>query len=248
MANIEGTAVGRVAETAIYPFKGMQGLKMDEISLRSVSVAGDRTRAFTITDSLQTPTFLDTTKFPGLLKYAPSLVSPSDPKNSEVNVRTPGGNNYSADSEELLVEVSEVAKKKLAVVRMGRGAYHSMPVSLLSMASIRDIELTVGHEVDTRRFRENILVETDSDEPYQENGWLGKIVTFGERPDSARIAVVKLDPRCATINMDPETGKQTPDILRTVVKNRDNNFGIYASIVKEGRVLPGDVVYVSDLE
>lgn len=247
MASARGIEVGRVVDTSIYPFKGMRGVKMDEISLRSVSVVGDRTRAFTITDARQTPTLLDTTKFPGLLHYSPSLLTPEDPRTSEVLVRTPNGHTYSADSNALLKEISEKCGRELAILRMGRGAYHSMPVSLLSLASIRAIEKLVGFAVDSRRFRENILIETIKNNPYEEDEWIGKVITFGDREDSARIAAVKLDERCATVNMDPETGEQNPEILRSIVRSHDRKLGIYCGIVFEGRVLKEDTVYVSPL-
>lgn len=248
MSAIESRPVGEVVDTAIYPFKGMQGVKTDELLLRSISVVGDRTRAYSLVDSSQSKksTFLDSTKYPGLLRYAPSLVAPEDPKNSDVAILTPEGNTYLADSEDLLQEVSDAAKKKLAIVRMGRGAYHSMPVSLLSMSSVRDIETHVGYEVDPRRFRENILVETNSDRPYEEDNWIGKIVTFGDREDSARIAIVKPDPRCATVNMDPVTGEKRPEVLRAIVRNHENTFGVYATVLFEGKILKGDTVYVTE--
>lgn len=131
---------------------------------------------------------------------------------------------------------------------MGRGAYHSMPVSLASMASVRDIEEQVGYEVNPRRFRENLLIETISGEPYEENSWVGKILTFGEREDSGKLAVVKLDPRCATVNMDPETGEKKPDVLRAIARNRENKFGVYATVIFEGKILKGDTVYSTDLK
>lgn len=193
-------------------------------------------------------TFLDTIKFPGLLRYAPRLVDPANPKTSEVKVTTPEGNDYSADSPELVGEVTEKTKRNLAVVRIGRGAYHSMPVSLLSTASIGVIEGKVGKAVDTRRFRENVIVETNTNVPYEEDTWIGKIITFGDRPDSAKIVAVKLDERCATVNLDPETGEQNPEILKAIVREHVNTLGIYCGIVYEGKIRKGDPVYLTALQ
>lgn len=225
----------------------MQGVELPEIVLKSVSVLGDRTRKFDILDTNETPTFLDTIKYPGLLGYAPYLVSPEDPKTSELRVRTPKGNDYPADSQELLHEISEKSGRKLTVVRMGRGGYHSMPVSLLSLGSLNELSSKLSAPVDPRRFRMNILVETASNAPYEEESWLGKILTFGDREDSARIVAVKLDKRCTTINMDPKTGEMNPEILKTLVREHGKNFGIYCSIVLEGTVKVGDTIYLSDL-
>ena len=247
MAALNFVEAGRVLDTSIYPVKGMQGVSLNEIVLRSVSVAGDRTRAFARTDTNQTPNFLDTTQFPGLLQYSPELVSPLDPRRSEVVVFTPEGHKYSADSNELLHEVSEKSGHKLTIVRMGRGAYHSMPVSLLSKESISAIEAASGFPLDTRRFRENVIVETKEGNPYEEDAWIGKLVKFGDSKDAAIIAGVKLDPRCSTVNMNPETGEQTPEVLKAIVKERGNSvpLGIYATVVFEGKIRRGDTIYVA---
>ena len=247
MAALNFIEAGRVIDTSIYPVKGMRGVSMNEISLRSISVVGDRARAFTITDARQTPTLLDTTKFPGLLHYVPSLLTPEDPRISEILVRTPNGHTYSADSNELLKEISAKCGRELAILRMGRGAYHSMPVSLLSTASIGAIEEKAGFPLDPRRFRENIIVETREGDPYEEDAWVGKLIKFGDSEDAAIIAGVKLDPRCATVNMDPMTGEQKPEVLKAIVEKRgkDVPLGIYATVVREGKIRKGDTIYVA---
>lgn len=244
MSTIE---IGYVKEAAIYPVKGMQGVSRGEVSIRSISVVGDRSRAYVLPDSHAGNLFLDTIKFPGLLQYAPYLENPTNPKESPVRVKTPSGYDYSADSTELEDEISEGAKRKVQIFRMGRAAYHSMPVSVLSTASVGAIEEVVGHEVDHRRFRENIMIETNSDEPYQEDRWLGKLLTFGERPDSAKLAVVKLDSRCATVNFNPETGKQDPDILRAIVKEHERTLGVYCGPIYQGTIRRGDPIYLTDI-
>ena len=36
-----------------------------------------------------------------------------------------------------------------------------------------------------------------------------------------------------------------PDVLRTVVQNNEGNVGVYATVIRGGRVQRGDVVTVS---
>jgi uncharacterized protein len=236
--------VGRVTETTVYPFKGMRGLSVDEILLKSVSVVGDRRFALTEIGSLQVPTLIDTIKYPGLLKYSPYFDDPSNLKSSAVMVRTPEGKEYSADSTELVEEISKVTGKTLAVITLGRGAYHSMPVSLLSLGSVKEMEKNIGTAIDVRRFRENVVIETVNGLPYEEDSWIGKLLSFGDTEDGAIIAVVKPDHRCATIDLDPETGEHNSSILKSVVKTHDKNLGVYCTIVKEGIIRMGDTIYV----
>jgi uncharacterized protein len=239
--------VGKVLTTMIFPFKSMRGIELPEISLRSVSVVGDRTRKLDLVDTTQTPSFVDTIKFPKLLQYQAYLIDPSNPKTSEVRVKTPEGKDYSADEQELVDELSGKFGKKLTVVRMGRGAYHSMPVSLISTASIAELSKVYGEELDPLRFRMNLVVETNSGVPFEEDNWVGKMISFGESSDSAKIIAVKLDDRCATINMDPGTGESDVNILKTLVQLRGKNLGIYCTITLEGKIRKGDAIYLYNL-
>lgn len=238
----ESIVIGRVIKANIFPFKGMRGLEMEEITLKSISVVGDRRFAFTMTESPEVPTFLDTIKFPGLLRYSPSFVDPLNPKSSEVMILTPEGKRYGADSAELIEEISQATGKKLAVVQMGRGAYHSMPVSLLSRSSVKPIEDNIGVMIDDRRFRQNLIIETVLGLPFEEDTWMGKELQFGDREGGARIMVIKPDKRCATINLDPETGEHTSVFLKSVVRLHNNTLGVYCTIIKEGIIRVGDEI------
>lgn len=244
MSRIE---VAKVAEPWVYPVKGMQGVKMDEVSVRSVSVVGDRRIAFTEIEGRETPTLLDTTKFPGLLRYSTRFEDASNPRDSEIIVKTPEGIELSVNSPRLLEQISDESKRKLAVVRMGRGAYHSMPVSLMSLGTVRETDNQVGSRVDPRAYRQNLYIETSAGIPYEEDEWLGKLLMFGDNPDSAKLVAVKLDPRCATVNYHPETGESNPNVLKAIVKNHNNNLGIYCAIIDEGKIRAEDPVYVATL-
>lgn len=245
MSRIE---VGRVVETWVYPVKGMQGISLDQVTAKSVSVVGDRRVAFTEINGKGTPTLLDTTQFPGLLRYSTRFENHNNPKDSEIIVKTPQGNEYSANDHVLLEQIADESGRKLAVLRMGRGAYHSMPVSMMSLGSVRQIDSLVEDKVDPRVFRQNIFIETKADLPHEEDAWLGKLIIFGSEPDSAKIVVVKLDNRCATVNLHPETGISNPNILKAIVKNHNNTLGVYCAIVNEGKVQVGSSIYLASLD
>ena len=241
------TEVGRIAEAWVYPVKGMQGVKMDEVSVRSISVVGDRRVAFTEIDGKGTPTLLDTTKFPGLLRYSPRFEDPLNPRGSDIIVKTPEGIEYPVNSPRLLEQISEDSKRKLTILRMGRGAYHSMPVSLMSLGTVKETDSQIGSAVDHRVYRQNLYIETLFEIPYEEEGWIEKLLIFGDEPDSAKLVAVKLDPRCETVNYHPETGLSNPNVLKAIVKYHDNYLGIYCAIVGEGKIQSGAPVYVTSL-
>ncbi len=235
--------VGRVVKPCVYPVKGMQGIKMEQVSARSVSLVGDRRVAFVITDSTDTPNFLDTTKFPGLLRYKTRFENPTRPKDSEIIVTTPDGIEQQIGDPLLLQQISDESHRKLTLLSMGRGAYHSMPVSLLGEETVSETSRLAGVTIDAQVFRENLYVTTCIADPYVEDTWLDHLLFFGKNDDSAVLAVTKLDTRCATVNMHPETGEQEPAILKAIVRYHHNTLGVYCSIVKDGFIRAGSPIY-----
>src|SRR5438309_1667744 len=82
--------------------------------------------------------------------------------------------------------------------------------SVLGEATVRDLGARVGATLDPIRFRPNILLETAGDRPYEEEDWLGGLLVFGDREDSARIRLDRKDPRCMMVNLDPVRADQNP--------------------------------------
>lgn len=241
--------VGRIIDGRVFPVKSLQSVQMDTLQMRSVSVVGDRRVAFTEVNSQRTPNLLDTTKFPGLLRYIPRFENPNRPQDSEIIIRTPEGNEYSIYDKKLLQQIEDESKRKLAILSMGRAAYHSMPVSLMTLGSVRRTENQVGSDIDRLRFRENIYVETEmqQDLPYPEDEWVGKMLVFGDSKDAVKLVVLKLDKRCATVNYHPRTGETNPNVLKTIVKNHNNTLGVYCAIVGEGTIEVNSPVYLVPL-
>ena len=47
------------------------------------------------------------------------------------------------------------------------------------------------------------------------------------------------------INLDPDSAKQDPQVMRAVVRLNDNCAGVYATVVRRGLIRIGDVVHVA---
>jgi uncharacterized protein YcbX len=123
------------------------------------------------------------------------------------------------------------------------GAVDVEPLTLVSSESVAELARQAGLEgLDARRFR--MLLEIEGCEPHEEDTWRGRRVRLGE-------AVVEIGgpvPRCATTTRDPSTGKRDLDTLREIAAYRGKrdgkriDFGVYASVVRPGRVRVGDPV------
>ena len=118
-------------------------------------------------------------------------------------------------------------------------------VSIVSEASLEELarQGNDGRPVDGRRFR--MLIEVaGAESPHQEDEWLGREVAINE----ALVRVTKPDPRCVITTQDPDTGERdfpTLHVIRQYRGLRDGrklDFGVYADVVRPGRVSVGDVV------
>jgi uncharacterized protein YcbX len=125
-----------------------------------------------------------------------------------------------------------------------RGTYFdAFPIHVLTTASLEMMKrLNPAATWDVRRFRPNFLIETDPaiKDPIEVE-WGGQKVRLGAVELKCEIPTV----RCGmTIQAQAEFPKD-PSILRTIVKDADQNLGIYASVVTAGEVRVGDVVEVN---
>ncbi|MDR6874021.1 uncharacterized protein YcbX [Bosea sp. BE125] len=124
-----------------------------------------------------------------------------------------------------------------------RPRYEHAPIHLLSTAAMRSLEREMpGSIVDERRFRPNIVVDwPDGQEPIPENGWLGREIRIGDVVLKGSIPCG----RCGFITIAQDGIPLDVELLRTVVKRHNRNFGIYCDVLVPGEVKPGDTVTVA---
>ncbi|MCU0884088.1 MAG: MOSC domain-containing protein [Beijerinckiaceae bacterium] len=108
-------------------------------------------------------------------------------------------------------------------------------VSLINLASVRDLEARIGAPVDPLRFRGNLLIE--GLEPWQEFALVGQ--SF-ETSGGVRLAISKRIDRCAATAVDPQTGLRDLPVVRTLMTAYGHvDCGVYASIVRGGVLSEG---------
>jgi hypothetical protein len=107
-------------------------------------------------------------------------------------------------------------------------------VSIVNLASVRDLEARVGRAIDPRRFRANLYVEGWP--AWIENEAQDRPVRLG--PVTARVfsSIV----RCAATHVDPSTGERDMDLVAALHANYGHVLcGIYVSIIEGGRIGEG---------
>ncbi len=145
-------------------------------------------------------------------------------------------------SAELQREIANRSGINVELMRLKHGIFDDATISVISLATIGGIGRAAGVDLDRRRFRANILLETDDAEPFLEDGWVGGTLMFGDTESGPAVSVTAHDVRCVMINLDPDTAAQDPRVLKTVVQLNKNNAGVYGTVVRTGVISVGDSV------
>lgn len=234
--------VGRVSEIARFPVKSMAGTAAESAFLGWHGLAGDRRFAFRrVGDDSGFP-FLTASRLPELLLYHPVGLDESTGEPLPTHVRTPAGSRIELRSPELEAELTERFGSSVELLKLNHGIFDEGPISVISLATTAGIGRAAGLELDRRRFRANIVLETDRQEPFLEDHWVGQMLVFGDCDPRPALSVTLRDERCMMINLDPETAKQDARVMKTVVRLNGNTAGVYATVVRTGRICVGDRV------
>jgi MOSC domain-containing protein len=115
--------------------------------------------------------------------------------------------------------------------------FDAAPIHLLTTASLA----TLGspEQFDRRRFRPNVLVETDASVAgLPEAEWSGRTITVGGATFRGEFATM----RCSMVTQPQPGVPKDPSVLRAIVRDAGQNLGVYASIASGGAVAVGDPV------
>jgi uncharacterized protein YcbX len=127
-------------------------------------------------------------------------------------------------------------------MNLKHGIFDEASLSVISLATIAAISREAGVDLDSRRFRANIVIETHDTEPFIEDGWVGRRLVFGDSEPRPAVSITERDVRCMMINLDPDTGRQDAQMLKTVVRLNKNNAGVYGTVVQTGMIRIGQAV------
>lgn len=234
--------IGQVREIVRYPVKSMAGIALESAVLGWHGLAGDRRYAFRRVGIDNGFPWLSASRLSELVLYHPVGLDESTGEPLPTHVRTPDGDLLGLGSAELQAELAGRVGSGLELMRLRHGIFDEAPVSVISLATMAGIGREAGLDLDRRRFRANIVVETTSSEPFLEDGWVGSVLVFGDGDPSAAVSVTLRDLRCGMINLDPETAEKDMRVMKTVVRLNENYAGVYANVVRTGTIRIGDRV------
>jgi uncharacterized protein len=234
--------VGHVCELVRYPVKSMAGSATESAYLGWHGLDGDRRFAFRRLGDTSGFPWLSASRLPELLLYHPFGLDDRTGEPLPTHVRTPTGTSVELQSAELQSEIAERFGSGVELMQLKHGIFDDAVVSVISLATIAGIGGEAGVDLDRRRFRANIVLETRDRAPFHDDEWVGGTLVFGNREPRPAVRVTRRDVRCMMINLDPNTGRQDARVLKTVVRLNENNAGVYGTVVQTGTIRVGDPV------
>ncbi len=142
----------------------------------------------------------------------------------------------------LAAEVGRRHGAPVQMMQLRHGIFDEASISVIASATVREIGRLAERSADVRRFRPNIVIRSKREVPFEEDEWVGGVLTFGEADDAPAVAVTMRDLRCAMVNIDPDGGSPAPEVMKACVRANENYAGIYCTVTRIGRMAVGQTI------
>jgi uncharacterized protein len=234
--------IGHVEAIFRYPVKSMSAERLDVAELGWHGIDGDRRLAFRRIDDKSGFPWLTASKLPDLVLFAPHRHEDGAQGDLPTHVRTPDGEEMPVFGEELATEVGRRLGAPVQMMQLNHGIFDEASISVIASDTVREIGRLAGRSLDVRRFRPNVVVRLLRSIPFQEDEWVGGVLSFGEGEDAPAITVTMRDVRCSMVNIDPDSVRRAPEVLKAVVRVHQNTAGIYGTVTRIGRLAVGQTI------
>lgn len=230
--------IGLVSKLWRYPVKSMLGEECRSIEFTVRGVDRDRLYAVRDVDG-KFGSGKNTRRFrqiDGLFGFRASYAS------EWPDITFPDGRCMRGDDPQIHMALSDALGVAVTLVREDRVShFDSGSVHLLSTGALAWLKSRLPESrVDERRFRPNILVAVNGDEP-SERLWIDKVVRIG---DEVKLKVTGQTERCRMTTLEQADLPDDPRVLRCIAQDAGLQFGVYAEVLAPGRISVGEAVTV----
>jgi uncharacterized protein len=237
-----GETVGVVAELWRYPVKSMLGERCEKVELEGRGVLGDRLYAVRDGDG-KFGSGKNTRRFrriDGLFGFRAHY-------DGTIPVVTfPGGHQVRGDDPQIDEHLRCALRRGDVGLAREAGISHfdQAPVHLVTGALVSWLAAVVTDaEVDSRRLRPNLVIETTLPAGPVEDAWVGRTARIGR---SAVLEFTHRTERCVMVNNAQDELAQSSQVLRAAAEANDLMLGIYAKVIQTGTVHLGDEMRLMD--
>ncbi|MBO8172838.1 MAG: MOSC domain-containing protein [Bacillaceae bacterium] len=239
--------IGHIKALIRHPVKSFQGEHVPKTNVMSYGLYGDRSHAFL--DETRSGKYLTITQFPEMAAYRARFVGEESVEAyPDVEVTTPEGRVMKWGDKDLIREIENKSKRNVTPVQYSPshvppGAIELENILLVTDASLIQLQEMWGKAIDHRRFRPNIVLSLKEKTPFIEETWLGKRLQIGK---NVEIQLNSHCERCMIITVHPDHAERDPSLLKMIVNEREQIFGVYASVIKTGEIEVEDEVVLLD--
>ncbi|MEM8504474.1 MAG: MOSC domain-containing protein [Cyanobacteria bacterium P01_D01_bin.1] len=224
--------IGYIKSLWRYPVKSLGGEAVETLEFDERGAISDRMFAM-LTGDGKLGSGKNTRRFSqidGLLSLSAAITSEG------VKISFPYGETLTARDSSLNTRLSEYLGQSVRMVRENQishlddGAVHLITSRVLT--SLKDELPDV--DIDERRFRPNIVIETTC----SDDDLVGNELLIGD----IALHVTHKTERCRMIMLEQSGIENQPKLLKTVSKKYDLQFGVYASVSSPGTISVGNKV------
>jgi uncharacterized protein YcbX len=234
--------IGQIEAIFRYPVKSMRGEALDAATVGWHGLDGDRRLAFRRLDERGEFPWLSASKLPDLMLFTPQRRDGGNGDALPTHVLAPEGEEMPVFGDALAAEVERRCKVAVQMMQLRHGVFDEATISVITSDTVHEVCRLAGVRGDVRRFRPNIVVRSMRAVPFEEDEWVGGVLTFGQGDDAPAIAVTMRDVRCAMVNIDPDSGALAPEVMKAVVRAHQNTAGIYGTVTRIGRLSLGQTI------
>src|SRR5207247_5669483 len=181
-------------------------------------------------------------RLPELVRFAPPRRGPAVEGVLPTHVRTPEGEEMAVFGQELATEVGRRHRSPVQMMHLKHGIFDEASISVITSATVSEIGRLAAQPPDIRRFRPNIVIASLRSVPFEEDEWVGGVLSFGEGIEAAAIGVTNRDERCSMVNLDPDSARPAAEVLKAIVRVKDNKAGVYGTVTRRGRLAVGQPI------
>ena len=273
MGRVIGMAALKVASIWRYPVKSMMGEELNACEVTEKGLLGDRAYGVIDNETGKLANAKNPKKWPNMFRYRAQFIEPPEKEGATppVRITLPDGRSMvSTDGEknEMLSnslkrnvqlstvsssdvqfegyipeEIYELDNKGTVFTRTSpKDTFFDIDmVHIVTTSTINYLrKLAPDSRIEPRRFRPNLIIEVPDTEAFIENQWVGKTLTIGD----VQLKISQETKRCIMTTLAQGDLPKDPNVLRTIVRKNAGSFGVYASVVKPGKVNVGDSVEI----
>ncbi len=254
-----GPVTGRIASIYRHPVKGFTPERLGAVAL-SPDTPFPCDRLYAVEDGPsgfdpQSPGHISKTRFTVLAKIAQvaaartaydeasGVLAASAAGHPDIEARLTDEPGREAFAAWLTAVLGPAAEGPLKVIEgPGHHRFTDHPlgqVSVVNLASVRDLGARIGRTLDPLRFRANLYVEGWS--AWAENEWVGRTLGLG----GVEAKVFKPIVRCAAVGVDPVSAQRDLDLVKALFDQLGHVWcGVYVQVAAAGSLAEGDIAEV----